>query len=148
MTKTDVLMVGSILAFALAGSGCGNGEVDRSNSPETLAWRSKDRDWMVRAMVAQNENTPPEVLTEMSRDSEWMVQCLVAQNPATPSRVLDGMSRDIDPFVRGCVLMNENVPARVIRALHSDPHDVVRCWAMHDSSDRVEECGVFSRRDL
>ena len=138
-------MAASVLAFALAGMGCGNEEVGPLNSPETLAWRSKDSDWRVRLMVAMNEHTPPNVLAEMSRDSEWRVQCYVAQNPNTPSRVLDGLSRDIDQFVRGCVLINENVPARVIRALRSDPHEVVRCWAMHDPSDRLDECGELRR---
>ena len=148
MTRASVLVAASVFAYALAGFGCTNEEVDRSNSPDTLARRSKDRDWRVRAMVAMNENTPPELLAAMSRDSEWEVQCLVAQNSNTPSRILDGLSRDIDPFVRGCVLMNKNVPSGLIRALRTDPHDTVRCWATHDPSDREEECGVFSRRTL
>lgn len=145
MTNANALTAASVLVFVLVGLGCGTEEIDRSNSPETLAWRSKDSDWRVRAMVAMNEGTPLDVLAEMSRDSEWRVQCFVAQNPNTPPRVLDGLSRDIDPFVRGCVLMNRTAPAGVIRALRSDPHDVVRCWATHDPSDRDTECGALRR---
>ena len=113
MKSANALMIASILVFAIASFGCENEEIDRDNSPETLAWRSKDSNWRVRAMVAQNENSPPEVLADLSRDSEWWVQCLVARNPNTPSRILDGLSRDIDPFVRACVIDNEIVPAGV-----------------------------------
>lgn len=145
MKSTNALMAASILVFAIAIFGCENEEIERDNSPETLAWRSKDSNWMVRSMVAQNESTPPEVLAEMSRDSDWRVQCHIARNPNTPSIILDGLSRDIDPFVRACVLGNSNVPVGVVRALRSDPHDVVQCWATHSPSDRDDECGSLSR---
>ena len=145
MTNANALMAASMLAFTLAGFGCGKQELDRNNSPDTLAWRSKDSDWRVRAIVAVNENTPPEVLAELSRDPHHWVQCFVAQNPNTPSRTLDGLSRDIDPMVRGCVLTNQNVPKNVVTALRSDSHDVVRCWAVHDPSDREDECGNLVR---
>lgn len=145
MSSSNAFITTSILVFSIASFGCGNEEIDRDNSPESLTWRSKDSDWRVRVLVAQNENTPPEVLADLSHDSEWRVQCFVARNPNTPSMILDGLSRDVDPFVRACVIDNENVPAAVVRALRSDSHDIVRCWAMHSPSDRNDECETLSR---
>jgi len=57
---------------------------------------SKDGDWYVRCLVAQNPNTTPETLNYLSNNEDFRVRWNVAWNPNTSPETLKQMSIDED----------------------------------------------------
>ena len=84
------------------------GDRDRTTPLEILAVLTKDEDWRIRNMVAQNPNTPLEILTILAKDEDRNVKSSVASNPKTPPEILAILAKDI--YVKDVAALNPNTP--------------------------------------
>ena len=84
--------------------------------PEFLDYLSKDKDWYVRCLVAQNPNTTSETLDELSRDEYVGVRYFVARNPNTSPETLKQMAidEDDDDDVKYHIKINPNCSEETI----------------------------------
>lgn len=72
-----------------------------STSTGILTTLSKDANWLVRAYIAENPNTPTAVLTWLlSKDEDEWVRCRAVNNPNTSLEVFTIMKEDRDPVVK------------------------------------------------
>jgi hypothetical protein len=73
-----------------------------AESPCAAALRelARDRDTMIRTIVAENPDAPPALLAQLARDRSWMVRRAAAGNPQTPGAVLARLGVDRQREVR------------------------------------------------
>ena len=80
-----------------------------TKSPKILVKLATDEDVSVRALVAENINTPKEVLSELSKDVYVVVRRAVASNVNTPEGVLFKLLEDFDSLTVRCAMKNPNL---------------------------------------
>ncbi|WP_373543241.1 hypothetical protein [Chamaesiphon sp.] len=100
------------------------------NSPWQLRKLAQDENYLVRAQVARNPETPIDVLAFLASDLVYQVRAEVARNPVTPVDVLNILADD--PYcyeyrncftytIREAVAGNKATPAYILRKLSRDP---------------------------
>ena len=100
---------------------------ENKNCPIKLLEKlSNDKDESVRVDVANNQNTPVEILLKLADDEYWNVRCLVAENKNTPPEILEKLSDDENWEVRACVANNKNIPTKLLIKLSDDEDESVR----------------------
>lgn len=88
---------------------------------------SQDKEWTVRAGVANNPITHPAILDELSNDDDWMVKWCVAGNPNAEDDTLDRMAKTGDFKIKKTVAGNTGASISTLDFLgESDDKDIVQ----------------------
>ncbi len=92
-----------------------------------LRWLARDRDTMIRVIVAENPRSPRELLEELGRDRSWLVRRAVAEHPQAPRATLEQLLRDRHREVRLSLASRQDPAAtRLLVNLSRDPAPTVR----------------------
>lgn len=88
--------------------------------PATLAQLAADKGGPVRAAVAAHPATAPGLLAALARDPDSLVVREVAAHPAAPPALLADLARHDNKFVRRNAFANPHLPAEVLPELLKD----------------------------
>ena len=73
-----------------------------------------------------NSNTPIELLEKRAHDRDYYIRASVAESPLTPSYLLEKLAQDKHSYVRQLAAKNFNLPINLLEKLAQDKHENVR----------------------
>ena len=100
---------------------------------------SKNEDWMVRSILAENLNIPVYILESLSKDENYDVRTSVAKNPNTPTYILEKLAIDEDVDVRIGLAKNINTPVNILERFKHNEDARVTEQAIKNLSLRSSE---------
>lgn len=94
-------------------------EIENITDQQTLTYLSKNDDYDIKWMVAQNNYTPPEILTELSQYNNSYVKRCVTANKSTPIEILEKLylQDKLDSLVGRGLSQNVNTPDFILNDL-------------------------------
>jgi len=113
---------------------------DHSTPVDVLVKLAGDRNWIIRAGIAENHSTPISILVTLANDDIEVVREYVARNLSTPLNVLVKLAGDEDRDVCRSVASNPNTPSKVL-------HKLYRNLVRKDELD-VEFAEVFVKKNI
>jgi hypothetical protein len=96
-----------------------------------LAQLAKRSNWEIRAIVAQNKNSPIETLFELADDTDPDVRYCVVANPKVPIDILVKLSNDDSASVRYIVAQNRRTPEPILSKLTKDDDRFIQAEAIN-----------------
>jgi len=97
-----------------------------SRNTAVLRKLSEEGDPFIRAVIAQNEDTPISLFKELSKDKDACVRLAVAENSYAPPKVLDSLSQDENQEVREAVYLNRNTKEETLKKMEEENEELVK----------------------
>ncbi len=116
-------------------------DLNITTDAQKLSESTKSVETAIRALSAQNKNTPQEDLWALANDSQLAVRSYLATNPALPEELFEKLSKDIAEDVRIKIAGNPGTPPRILKTLYEDTSAVQNKIAMNKglSDEMLEE---------